>query len=86
MGLPLESEEIYENVMNDILEIEGVNDCTELKMWKLRRNDMMVTGRVEIAKGKNERDIVAQIKKVMRKHSIKHNTIQIEDEAEDNQQ
>ncbi|MDR3548225.1 MAG: cation diffusion facilitator family transporter [Candidatus Pacebacteria bacterium] len=59
-----------DKVMTDVLSMESVADCKELKLWVYRRSEPVMTAKVEIDKGKSLSDVRAQLRLILESHSV----------------
>lgn len=77
MKLSQKAEKRFGKIGLEILGTSGISDCDELKIWVLRRNEMILTSKLQIENNADKEKMLAQIRGIIEGHSIKNSIVEI---------
>ncbi len=86
LHLPVNMIQQAEAISTEILSMNKVSECTELKMWRYRSHELVAVIQVEVDRVCDKRPMLEQLRKLMKTMGITYYTIEINaiDEVSEN--
>ncbi len=75
---PAKLQEKLESVATEILSLSEISDCTNIRLWRYRKEEIVADVKIEIDQGCNHNAIIKKLRKIMKAKKIKRCTIQLD--------